>query len=166
MDVSSWAPEKIMQLPDCCFGERQTLCCYVSSSGAVPVWDISEIAILDVCVLWDLMIWQAYCNNNQNYIRIAWGHFLPKSTAEMDQLQPVLSGFGAHGFEPRKIPFYSYTSLCTIHLRRVVNPGGARLVVEAKSVASTAIMAHVICTFSSLPKEVPDWLISDKVKNL
>ena len=166
MDVSGWAPEKIMQLPDHVFGERHVLACCGKSSNDVPVWDISEVAVHDISVLWDLTIWPIYVTDADDYVRIAWGQYLPKSTAEMDELAPLVRGLGKQGGEPRKIPIYFYAGGMSFHLRKLVYPGGRRMVIEVYANVGKYTMCHVVATVSSLPKEVPDWLISGQVKSL
>jgi len=166
MDVSGWSPDKIMQLPDHVFGERHVLACYGSSYNDVPVWDISEVAVHDISVLWDLYILPTYVETSSDYVRIAWGQYLPKTTAEMDELMPLVRGLGAQGKEPRKIPIYLYVGGMSFHLRKLVYPGGRRLVIEVYASATKHTLCHVVATVSSLPREVPDWLISSQVKSL
>ena len=166
MDVSGWAPEKIMQLPDHVFGERHILACYGYSGNGVPVWDISEVAVHDISVLWDLTIYPVYLTSAGDYVRIAWAQYLPKSTDEMDKLAPLVRGFGEQGAEPRRIPLYFYAGALTLHTRNLVYPGGRRMVIEVYASAAKYTMCYVVATVSSLPKVVPDWLISGQVKRL
>lgn len=163
MNITKWNSERIMQLPDWVFGEKYIVTCKVASSGANSIWDISEISYPNRMVLWQLNLAWINCNDATGYIRLAFGEKIPTSTVMMDGLKSVVTGLGQQGPEPRKI--YGFTNMGqeVIDLRKYMEPQGHKLVVEATSVVGKATRVRIHTIVSSIPKEVPDWLISGRV---
>lgn len=160
MDIRNWPLDRIMQLPDCCFGRRFPVClCAKSISGAVH-WDISEVALPERCVIWSFNAWSGFAYYSIDFFRLALGDHLPTTTAEMDTLEPLFHGFGFQGAEPRNIPGGLYLRLAISDLRMPIFTSGLRPVLEVKSTTGANCLLQVVLIVSSLPTEVPDWLIS------
>lgn len=160
MDIRNWGLDRIMQLPDEAFGHRFMVYLEVQNVGAGFVYDISELGLPDVCVLWELFI-QVY-NSETTFcnIRFGLGDMLPAIPPEMLGLEPLLRGFGVQGAEPR---YAIYWSPQEIHLRRLRVPiaaQGRRVVMQSQYNAIGDNYVRAAFVFSSLPTEVPDWLIS------
>jgi len=166
MDIRDWPLDKIMQLPDCCFGRKFQVSCQCRAPDGVATWDISESTLPEVFVLWGVYIIVVYSNESDNWIRIAYGDQLPTTEAMMDAYEPVLPGFGRTGAEPRRIYIYSNQGTTALKLRKPVAAAGRRLVLEAKPQAAKSMNLQVAIVVSSIPKEAPDWLISGQVKSL
>ncbi|GAH58066.1 unnamed protein product, partial [marine sediment metagenome] len=94
MDIRNWPMDRIMQLPDECFGRRFLVSCSLAYADAGSTFDISEIALPEACVLWSLNV--AWYNEDTatHYIRLALGDQLPATVAMMDALEPLISGLG------------------------------------------------------------------------
>lgn len=160
MDIRNWPIDRIMQLPDSCFGRRFSVCVNVDTTGSAVAWDISEIAFPEMCVLWEVAI----SANNYNFapqldnVRIALGDQLPTAAAMMNALEPLTPGLGAQGPEPRNIG--AILGSFIFHMRIPISAQGRRLVLEVTPSAEQDVKVSVVCQVSSIPKEVPDWLRS------
>lgn len=160
MDISNWPLGKIMLLPDHAFGRRFIVSAEVRATGDETVWDISEIAFPEVCVLWQLVIRPYQCVSLAGGIRIALGDQLPTSTAMMDALEPLVPGLGIQGAEPRLISVAMMAGWLNIGMRFPIHVGGRRLVLEGSCADQKTTWASVHVLVSSVPKEVPDWMVS------
>ena len=160
MRIDSWPVNKIMQLPDWCFGRRWLVSCTVLAYADADDFDISEVALPDKGVIWQF-VWEpidvrfvpAYC-------RLAISDYLPTSEAEFMRLEPLFNGYGEQGPGPRKITSYYYTGAVAIDLRMLIEPQGSRLCMMGHSEGAFSAEARASIVVSSLPKEVPDWLLS------
>lgn len=158
MRINDWPMEKMMVLPDWCFGRQYAVCVTTRGGVGATVWDISELAFPDVGVIWQVSIFATYWTFAVDYCRLALGDQLPATTADMDRLEPLIHGLGAQGAEPREINLYVGVGPWVLPLRQPVQFQGKRLIVEARATAGKYAWTHVIVVVSSMPKEVPDWL--------
>lgn len=166
MNIRNWPMNRIMQLPDYCFGRRFI----VSAAPAAPAggagWDISEIALPERFVIWEFFCW--WINIEALFLswRLALGDILPTTIAEMDALQPLFPGLGVQGAEPRALSPLPYRIFMRWQIRQSVVAAGRRLVAELTSVPSKQGRIQVAIVVSSIPTEVPEWLISGTAKSL
>jgi len=166
MDVSGWAPEKIMQLPDHAFGSKYPISCFLSGGPKGVAFDISEISLPERFILWEVRFLQYYTILYTAYTRLAMASYLPTSEDEFMTLQPLLHGYGLNGPEPRKIPFVRGSYFFSVNCRILIPGRGRRLCWMINSPGEVWGPCHVVALISSIPKEVPDWLISGQVKSL
>ena len=166
MDISQWPAERILQLPDWVFGRKFPICANVILNSGTWAADISEIGFPDPCILWSLTLGWYRHSANTIWARIALGDKLPANDAEVMTFQPLIHGFGLQGPEPRKLISYMGSSGWGFQLKDFVRTGGRHLVVSAAATAAQYCYLYVIAVVCSVPKEVPDWLISDQVKSL
>ena len=162
MNIEKWNIKKIMQLPDWCFGQRWPVCVSNSTGLGVTKWDISEVAFPNVGVIWEVLLPTYYMTLADDWFRLALGQQVPKNTAMMDKLDPLIMGLGRQGAEPRKIGGFSYHSMSIRKMRKVMEFQGRKLVLETKSSADKVLYINVVVIVSSIPKEVPDWLFSGR----
>ena len=160
MDISKWPIDKIMQLPDWCFGRRWVVFASRIANGAVTNWDMSELTFPNKGVIWQVNIHPVMCTYFTLYYRLALGFQLPTTTAQMDLLSPLLNGFGEQGAEPRKIRAYSNCGAFDLRMRNPMDFQGKRLILQVTGVAEKQALINVAVVVSSLPKEIPDWLSS------
>lgn len=161
MDIRNWPMEKIMQLPDCIFGQRYIVSCNVEVDGEASSWDISEIAFPDICVFWTLGIYWYYHKGHVDYIRLALGDQLPTTQAMMSELEPLINGYGMQGPGPREIHSYLNSSQEIVHMKKLISAQGKRMIIEGHSTGTGAVKVRAYVEVSSIPKEVPDWLASE-----
>ena len=166
MRIDDWPLERIMRLPDWCFGQRWPVGLYATKTGAGSAWDISEIALPEVSVLWEFTFWPLEIMAQTTNFRLALGQQLPVATAQMDQLEPLLAGVGIQGPTPRQIIGQGYAAPAIRMLRKPIESGGKKVILELTTGGAAAQDLQVILVFSSIPREVPDWLFSAQVINL
>ncbi len=166
MNIADWGIGRIMQLPDFCFGRRWLVSC--SRKGADPGagWDISEIAFPERIVLWEVCVYASGALGVTDTIRLALGDQLPTAAAMMDVLEPFLPGWGLQGAEPRVILVPNYEFISVTRLRQFIITAGRRLVMETSADIAVTEAVAVLAVVSSIPKEVPDWLISGPGRSL
>lgn len=156
MRIDSWPMDKVMQLPDCAFGRRFLVSCTVSGTDAGEVFDISEIALPERCVIWEL---SAYCDSLSSdlaHFRMALGDQLPADAAAMSRLQPLFNGLGLQGAGPRRIVMPYVGDMRWNRLRFGIESAGCRLVLEALAESGKVPVVTVGIVVSSVPREVPD----------
>ncbi|GAJ03313.1 unnamed protein product, partial [marine sediment metagenome] len=56
MDVSKWSIDRIMQLPDWCFGKRWWVGTYIGPAADEVNYFLIPESVPDVFVLWDVLI--------------------------------------------------------------------------------------------------------------
>lgn len=161
MDISKWDIERIMQLPDHAFGRRFIVSCSVHATGVSVKWDISEVGLPNHFVLWQLLIYPVICNSGPSKVRIAMGDNVPTSSAMMNVLEPMVYGVGFQAAEPRHIEVNQVSASIDLRLRMPIRAGGRRMVIEGTSLATKDTWLQVMAIVSSVPKEVPDWILSD-----
>jgi len=159
MDIQNWGTHKIMQLPDYCFGRRFLVSCTVIGGDGAAAWDISEVALPEQCVMWELRL---FCNcvaGEVASIRLALGDQLPVTTAIMDGLEPLINGLGIQGPGPRVIVPSFEGKLQWNKLKQNIHSGSKRPILEVTGAAQKTPTVTVGMVSSGVPKSVPDWLV-------
>ena len=160
MDIRNWGINKIMQLPDSMLGRRFCVSCAITATQGALVWDISEVALPERTVLWNVGVWSGVAGFYSEYFRMALGDQLPTAAAMMNALEPLVPGLGLQGAGPRQIPLYMANYNVLSNLKHYIPAMGRRFVLEVKAVDTKAIELVVVLTVSSIPNEVPDCLLS------
>ncbi len=160
MDIRNWPLDRIIQLPDCCFGSRYVVSCTVSQSGSGTAWDVSELHLPERAMLWRVYAYGARAFAAGDTFRIATGDGLPTSVAEMSGLTPLLPGFGLQGPSPRNITIWSKEVYFDIALRNPIVSKGRKLVLEVVTATAGVFYFTFAIVISNFPSEVPDCLIS------
>lgn len=165
MNISSWPMGRIMQLPEHCFGRKFIVSLTVYSISTAPAWDIAEIALPERCVIWGLTSVLKYNQYQVDSFRLAMGHTLPATVAEMNELEPLINGLGMQGAGPRAMIHSQHTAYNIQHMKQLIESGGRKAVMELTALLETEATMTVAMVVSSIPTEVPDWLISGADKN-
>jgi len=165
MNIQNWGIGKIMELPDWCFGRRFMVSCTVFVPEAGDCWDISEVALPEMCVIWELAItgsgeWNKWC-----FLRVALGDEVPRFVADMDRLEPLFMGLGEQGAEPRRMRIETRVNLDVSQLRMPVASQGKRMVIEGRTEELISAGVQVVIVVSGVPKEIPDWLVSGNLRS-
>ena len=166
MDIRRWGLHQVMQLPDECFGRRFMVSCNLQLFAATRAWDISEVALPEACVIWELYIESIGIYSEEITVRIALGDQLPAVVAVFNALDPLFMGFGAQGPEPRGLYIPVHGRIHINRLRMPVAAAGRRMVIEALTPEAVKGGIFVGIVVSGIPKEVPDWLISGNRRSL
>ena len=166
MDVRNWPMDRIMQLPDCCFGRRWPVVITTVQSGGGASYGISMQALPEWVVLWELRTWSkpttAAADANQMHWYLRLGDFLPVNMVQLNAMERVFPSAGY--FATDRWRFYGPTHW--VRLRMPIHAIGRRFVALLNNdLASNAYLSMEL-TISSMPTEVPDWMISGGAKDL
>jgi len=162
MNIEKWSIEKIMQLPDWCFGTRYVLACSAYGANTVYGFDMSEISLPNRGVLWQLTLHTIFSDASTNYLRIARGNKLPATEAAFNLLKPLVMGLGQQGAEPRQIISYPSGQTLSMRMKMPIESVGGRLIIAAYGQSAKSTRIRVVAVVSGIPKEVPDWLSSGR----
>lgn len=153
-----------MQLPDWCFGRKFVVSAEVRGYNATNAYDISELEFPEVMVIWQIKIEPFYMNDLDSYVRIALGHQLPATEAAFMLLDPLINGYGTQGPGPRQIRFFSSFGATDFFMRTPIAAAGRNLCLMGVCPESDHAKCRVSVICSSVPTEVPDWLLSNGPK--
>lgn len=159
MDLRTWRMDQILMLPDWCFGRRWTIMAHRYVQGPGSAWRISSEAFPERCVMWSLELYPQECTDYNCWIRLALGHHVPTTIAQMNALDPLVPGFGTDGPEPREIRLYFSVGHSHLTMRNPLMTGGRRLVLEVTTTGGNEMRAWAAVEISSIPNEVPDELV-------
>lgn len=160
MNIRNWATDRIMQLPDCCFGRRWPVGVYAGAGTMGTHYDISEAGLGDKCVIWSLALITGGASTASHRISLAMGDVLPTTLAQFDAFEPLFSDLGMRGAARRSIYLGAFGIVVNLTMRQPVMAQGRRLVGLFEIVAADIVAPQAIIEVSSFPTEVPDWLIS------
>jgi len=162
MDVSKWPLDEIMQLPDHAFGRRWIVSVGRSGLSNNILYDISEAGLPERFVVWEIM----WCGDGEILfvVSMALGlsDYLPTTDVEFWAFPRLISDLGIDINGNRMLFIRSEQSWRRMTLRQPVASGGRRLVGRFAETATKTAAAMIAITISSLPREVPDWLISGR----
>ena len=151
---------EILQLPDHVFGARFVVACELRVGGDSIEWEMSEIALPEKFVLWQLSIMWQHWSIASSYLRIGMGDQLPTATVMMDTCEPLVPGLGEAGTYPRGLHGYQYTGHERINMRMARHAMGRRMVIEVNSAAAATSNVRVAAVVSSIPDMVPKCVLS------
>jgi len=163
MDIRNWPMNKIMQLPDCCFGRRWPIVFTGWNTVALYALYISEIGLPDKCILWEL--WLSALGTEPGWVledmslTLSLGDKLPATLLEFRALENMFPEADEIEDTERLLrPNFHLTNL-----RKPYHSQGRRVVLKATSTRMIGTVWSVGLVFSSIPTEVPDWLCSGRV---
>lgn len=158
MDISRWPLDKIMQLPDHCFGRKWWVGTYVGTTADAPNYFLIEESVPDIFILWDVLIATA-------------GHTAGTHTNVTFRLcAQAPTGANIKTFRRLLRNFSTRIQMYDLHLppmglvhvgpmRNVINAGNDRIGGAFKIVAETANCEGVVaCLISGIPRDIPDYL--------
>jgi len=160
MDLSRWPFDKIMQLPDWCFGMRWWVGTYVGTQAANPNYFTIEESVPDVFVLWDILICSAG-HTAASHLNITFRLCRQTLTSDtVKNFRRLLRNMSHRAqMYDMHLPPVSVTHVGPmrniIEARNDRSGGGFKLVGETANCENT-----VACLISGIPREVPDWVVS------
>ena len=152
--------DRIMRLPDWCFGRRWFVGTYQGSVTGVAHYNMSAETLPDKFVVWGAFM-SCMSPNCLQALRMTMrlGYKIPGDVAETKTLDRV--------FKDMSEPDIVYELFCPQNgcfwlnaERRLIESKGRKLVVVTNGDAAIAYEATAAIQISALPREVPDWLIS------
>ncbi|MBA7610302.1 hypothetical protein ES703_17509 [subsurface metagenome] len=160
MDVSRWPMDRIMQLPDHCFGRRWPIAVTVIGAAASPRFDISEMALPERCVIWEFTVLFAKEILAEAVFEIRLGDVLPTTMAQFREYEVLFKGVRGQAVPDGLIHVTSMTSVNWQNFKMPVQSTGRRIVVGIDIGVAVGDQIQVALTVSSIPREVPDCLLS------
>ena len=162
MRIDNWGMGAKMMLPDELFGRRFLVSCTVEGGSEAAAWDMSEIAFPEHAVIWEFRVFSELTAADLISVRVALGDQLPTSQAMMTALEPLVAGLGAQGPDPRIMGLSLDGRLEFTQLRFGMASAGRKLVLEVMGAQGKTPRVTVGVVVSSVPREVPEWLYSEK----
>lgn len=160
MDIRNWGVGSKLQLPDCCFGQRWPIQVAFKQVGIGTQYDISEMALPDICVIWyfSVFFWAGTTANCR--LKLALGDRLPATTVEFNALDPLFKDIGlVHGTNRYLTGIYQ-DNILQLPMKKLVYAQGRRLIGRWVIDATGTYPCLATIVVSSVPNEVPDCLIS------
>ena len=165
MNIQNWGIGQIMELPDWCFGRRWPISVGGQGSDGVPEYDICEEGLPDMCVIWEVYTVTSSVSIDFGRIELRLGDHLPANRAEFAAFELLFPGIvDRHHVRSRLMVALGGLS-CMCKLRMPVAAQGRRLVGEFSSEAVGVVKSVAGLTISSIPKEVPGWLVSGNLRS-
>lgn len=160
MDIRDWPLDRIMQLPDHCFGRRwPIITSRVIAGTAVDEW-LVEAPLPDKCILWSTLVQFISEAFTDNYFKLALGDHEPANDAEFDAFERVVSGDYENATDEGAV-YVIVNILMGFSCRLPLFPQGRRFAIQASN-AHPVTPGYFTAIFivSSIPTEVPDCLLS------
>jgi len=166
MNISNWPIGKIMQLPDEVFGRRWPVITSRSIAAASTDEWMVKTRIPNRLVIWEMLMnaWVDY--EDLNWMKFAFGSHEPANDAEFDAFERIFEGDLDNATEEGAI-YMPKMQMVRMQMRMPEEPSGNRFCIQASNVsASNAMQILVTFVISSIPTEVPDWILSGQGRNL
>lgn len=162
MDIRNWPIDRIMQLPDCCFGRRWPISVSMEQATKATYYDISEAGMPERCVIWSFVPWMSGYTAEFVDVSLALGDVLPANDAEFDANEVLFRDIGVIAGGRRRVTLSHNPGPLVLPLRLPIEATGRRLIGRFVWTATGGATILVILVISSIPTEVPDWLSLEK----
>ena len=160
MNIRDWPLDRIMQLPDHCFGRRWPIIFSLKEPYELYFY-ISEMALPDYCVLWELYV----CSSGVAAVGpppTLWdvdvsfklGDRLPANLVEFTAMEDIFTGADEIVNGNRVV-----RPVLNLSMRMSIHSAGRRVVVRVDQTGYNAPVS-IGLVISSIPMEVPDCLLS------
>lgn len=160
MNIANWSLNRIMQLPDFCFGRRWPISIFGSERGINIAYDIAECALPEKTVIWELHVRGSGTEGIFYYAGLRLGDKLPTTAAEFNALELLFPCLDDYRIGRSGVKLQKGLELHLTQLRYPVLSAGRRFVGSFETTFESYQEVHVAFIVSSVPTEVPDWLIS------
>lgn len=160
MDISKWPLDKIMELPDWCFGKRWWVGVNMgTAAGEAAGWIIDE-SVPDVFVLWDVLIMSAVAEaQTRTDLTLRLSKQVP-TTANVKKFRRLLRGLA----QPTLFFEIQLPKDVAMHLgpmRNLIEARNDKICGMIKRLNATGPQeAEIGFLISGIPREVPDWVVS------
>ncbi len=160
MDIRNWSLDQILMLPDHCFGRRWPIGLRVLLVDDAAVYDIAEGGLPETTVIWGLTAAIQYKALGDVSLSVALGDHLPANDAEFDVMEQVFPEVIGPTLRRSEFEVVGTPSYPLQGIRQVLQTAGRRFVIRGIRDEGTAAGAWCIFIVSSIPREVPDCLLS------
>ena len=160
MRIDNWPLDRIMRLPDWCFGRRYWTGLYTGGAVGAINYAIAEEELPDKFVVWGLMI---ACRTPVAImairLTIRLGDVQPTDIAHAQTFERLFKGISSQGIAYEFYPNPNGIVWVPAE-RQLVESKGRRLALVSFGDEANTYEMTVGVLISALPKEVPDWLSS------
>lgn len=156
-NISNWGWGQLMELPDHFFGRRFMVGCASLSAGIDVLYDISELALPEKCVIWEVQIGYVAAAAGYGTISLALGDQLPVDDAGFHSHQALFPDIGVQGVGHREIAVGRGGMFNIRRLKVGVDASGRRLIMRFNALSSSISLMEVMLTVSSVPRSLPEW---------
>ena len=165
MNIDNWPLDKIMRLPDWCFGRRWWVGTYCGSATGTAFYGMSQETLPDKIVVWGVLITNRspVCLQAMR-LTIRLGYRVPANVAEATALERLFKNIS----EPNILyEFYPQqnASIWINAERLLLETKGRHLCFVANGDQAIAYEMTAGVLISAMPQEVPDWLILGREEN-
>ncbi len=160
MDIRQWPLNRIMQLPDHCFGRRWVVGNSEYLEAAAVRWRLLPSGLPEKFVIWEVHLKLQSDDETNGSFFVSLGDVEPTSSAEFNALERLFSGLTMAGTRPGYMYVSNYTPVDLVNLKYPVDGAGRRFVLEIEQGAATSRVAIQQFVISAIPTEVPDCLLS------
>ncbi|GAI17089.1 unnamed protein product [marine sediment metagenome] len=160
MDIRNWGLSRIMQLPDWCFGRRWLIDVSAEETTEVRAYAISRESLPDVAVIWELRMEDIVGDGNVTFVQLKLGNRIPVSAAAFNALEDMFKNIGIFAAGVYVIRLGANTPYQVSTMRQPINAQGRKMVLNILGTGAKTKQVRVSLVISSIPTEVPDWLVS------
>ncbi|MBA7479190.1 hypothetical protein ES707_14622 [subsurface metagenome] len=158
MNTSRWSIDKIMQLPDWCFGRRWWIGEYLGSTNGTVDYRLGKENLPDYFVVWGILI---ACRSSACLeamrVTVRLGTVLPAAPGDVNRLDRIYKGISIPSITYEFYP--DSNGVKWIDAGRIVHESkGRRLVIMANGDQVIQYEMTVGMLISAVPREVPNWL--------
>lgn len=157
MDISKWPIEKIMQLPEACFGRKSVISFSPQYLFLGTSYLMSSLALADKAVLWEMSVFANGVSfpggSASGAFSFAFGDKVPASAAEFDLMEPLIFGLNEVLSTTRvmRVPVEFH------NMRYLVKPQGRKVVGYFQNASNDLMNFSANLVFSAVPREIPDF---------
>lgn len=160
MNVSRWPLHKIMMLPDWCFGQRWWIGAYQGGTNGVVHYNMAEENLPDIFVTWGVLISnRAPSATEAHRVTIRLGDKKPADLAATKACDRLMKGISTPGIAYEFYPASNATTWIP-GVRTITESKNRKLVIVSNGDQVNSYEMTVGILISSVPKEVPDWVVS------
>lgn len=166
MDIRDWPMGKIMQLPDHVFGPRYVIAATRKGSAGIPAFRMFRCALPEWTVIWEIHCGAITHATVRVSITLRLGDQTPVNQTVFAAMEPLMPCLECLNDNPSRIIVYPNGIWHVSRMKFPVHSMGRHIVSRHATDSGTALESTVALVISSIPKEVPDCLLSGTGKNL
>lgn len=159
MRTDNWPLDRIMRLPDWCFGRRYWVGGYCGATGGTVFYNMSEENLPDKFVVWGVFIsCRSPCCLEAIRLTMRLGDHVPVDVADTNAMERLFKNISA--------PNITYEFYVTPNgvvwvnaQRQLIESAGRRMCFVVNGDQTIEYEMTIGVQISSMPKEVPDWLV-------
>ncbi|NVM23073.1 MAG: hypothetical protein HWN68_14980 [Desulfobacterales bacterium] len=158
MDISNWDINRIMQLPDWCFGRKWLVGLHAELTGASSKFDLSEFNLPDIAVIWEVTFMVARVSSTSVRFTLALSDHQPVDDADFEKLEPVLKHVKSRMGFRYSLEANDLMAIRLSELKTPIESKNRRLACKFRRVIGQSTGGQAMVTVSYLPREIPEWL--------